>query len=437
MAKGLLVAAPASGAGKTVVTAGIIRALVRRGVRVRAAKAGPDYIDPAFHHAASGHDCVNLDSWAMAPAVLDATLADASRDTELVVVEGAMGLFDGLPGESDRRGAAADLAARYHLPVVIVLDATGLSQTAAALARGLATHHPDVRIAGVVLNRVASARHAAYAGEAIEAADIKVFGAIRRDEALAFSSRHLGLIQAIEHGDLHQRIERLAGIVEAALDLDAILAAAVPLRPSIGEPVVPLPPPGNRIALATDEAFTFVYPHVISGWRRAGATIATFSPLADEAPSDDCDCCWLPGGYPELHAGRLAAAERFLSGLRRFAATRLVHGECGGHMVLGEWLQDGDGQRHRMAGLLGHATSFSKRRLTLGYREATLLADGPVGKARAIVRGHEFHYATVAETGSDMPLAEIRDGQGRSLGPAGNRRGLVSGTFFHAIATER
>jgi cobyrinic acid a,c-diamide synthase len=165
-----------------------------------------------------------------------------------------------------------------------------------------------------------------------------------------------------------------------------------------------------------------------------GAEIVPFSPLADEPPAAGCDCCWLPGGYPELHAGALAAAARFRAGIAQFATTRPVHGECGGYMVLGEWLEDASGARHAMAGLLGHTTSFAQRRLHLGYREARLLAECPIGPARARVRGHEFHYATLVSAADDTPLADLADGQGRPLGPAGGRRGRVTGTFFHAIA---
>jgi cobyrinic acid a,c-diamide synthase len=197
-----------------------------------------------------------------------------------------------------------------------------------------------------------------------------------------------------------------------------------------------LPPPGQRIALASDAAFTFVYPHVLDGWRRAGAEIVPFSPLADEAPGDDCDCCWLPGGYPELHAGALAAARHFHGGLARFATTRRVHGECGGYMVLGEGLEDAEGVRHAMTGLLGHATSFAKRRLHLGYREARLLADCPIGRAGALLRGHEFHYATLTQPGHDEPFAIFGDGESRELGSAGARRHNVTGAFFHAIAQQ-
>jgi cobyrinic acid a,c-diamide synthase len=197
-----------------------------------------------------------------------------------------------------------------------------------------------------------------------------------------------------------------------------------------------LPPPGQRIALATDAAFSFVYPHLVAAWRRAGAEIVPFSPLADAGPPDDCDVCWLPGGYPELHAGALAAAQRFRAGLARFAATRPVHGECGGYMALGEGLVAADGTRHAMTALLGHATSFAQRRLHLGYRAARLLAACPIGAAGARVRGHEFHHASLIERGADEPLAELRDAQGNAVAESGSRRGHVSGTFFHVIARE-
>ena len=177
-----------------------------------------------------------------------------------------------------------------------------------------------------------------------------------------------------------------------------------------------------------------VYAHLIEGWRCAGAEIVRFSPLADEPPPERCDACWLPGGYPELHSGRLAEATRFMSGLGRFAQTRPVHGECGGYMVLGQGIEDASGVRHAMAGLLGHETSFARRKMHLGYREATLLTDAPIGARGAVVRGHEFHYASTTDPGGDLPLATMSDAAGRSLGPAGGHRGRVTGSFFHVIA---
>jgi len=352
------------------------------------------------------------------------------------VIEGAMGLFDGVAGPPGRTGATADLAARFHLPVLLVLDVSGQSQSAAAVVRGFASHDPAVRIAGVVLNRVGSGRHRALVTDAIAAVGVAVVGAVPRDETVALPARHLGLVQAREHGDLSARLDRLAALAERHIDLDAVISKAVPLVQASPTNDAALAPPGQRIALACDAAFTFVYSHVLDGWRRAGAEIVTFSPLADEPPRDHCDCCWLPGGYPELHAGVLAGAHRFRAGLARFAATRPVHGECGGYMVLGQGLVDAQGVCHAMAGLLGHATSFAVRKLQLGYRTARILADGPLGSAGAIVRGHQFHYATILSSGNDEPFADILDGQGHALGKAGARHGHVTGTFFHAIAQE-
>lgn len=434
-APALIVAAPRSGAGKTTVTLALLAALRARGLDVRAGKAGPDYIDPAFHAAATGRDSVNLDSWAMGPALLDGLVQDAAGG-DILVIEGVMGLFDGIGRAAGRTGATADLAALYGVPVLLVVDVSGQSQSAAALVRGFASHHPEVRIAGVVLNKVGSDRHQRLVADALQALPMPMVGTLPRDEAMSLPERHLGLVQAGEHGDLDARLSALANLAERHLDIDAILKIATPPRVSASSPQTALPPPGMRIALAHDAAFTFLYPHVIDGWRRAGAEIVPFSPLADEAPHDSCDACWLPGGYPELHAGELANAQNFKTGLAAFASTRPVHGECGGYMVLGEGLEDANGVRHAMTGLLGHAISFAQRKLHLGYRESRLLSDCAIGKEGATVRGHEFHYASLIETGNDAPLAEICDGEGHALGLAGGRRGCVTGTFFHAIATE-
>jgi cobyrinic acid a,c-diamide synthase len=317
---------------------------------------------------------------------------------------------------------------------VLVLDVHGQSQSAAAVVRGFASHDPAVRIAGVILNRVGSPRHRAMVTDALAALDIRVLGALPRDQQLALPERHLGLVQAAEHADLVAWLDHLADIANREFDLDRLQALAAPVAPLQPAQVVALDPPGQRIALASDQAFSFVYPHIIDGWRGAGAEVTTFSPLADEVPAETCDACWLPGGYPELFAGALAAADRFRAGLTRFAQKRPVHGECGGYMVLGEGLEDSSGARHAMIGLLGHATSFAKRKLHLGYRAARLLAGGPLGKSGSVIRGHEFHYATLIATGNDAPLVDLADAGNTALGRAGGRRHNVSGTFFHAIA---
>lgn len=435
-ARGVIVAAPHSGAGKTTVTLALLAALARRGITVRAAKAGPDYIDPAFHAAATGAASVNLDSWAMPRALLDALVAQAVDGAEILIVEGVMGLFDGSAAAAGQCGATADLAAYFGLPVVLVLDVARQAQSAAAVVRGFASHDPTVRIGGVILNRTASDKHRDLIAGAIAAVGVPVVGAVPREAALALPERHLGLVQAAEHVDLQALMDRLAAMAEHRLDLDAIMdltsPLTIPLTNRGHRP--PVPPPGQRIALAQDRAFSFTYPHIVNAWRASGAEIIPFSPLADEPPPERADSCWLPGGYPELHADALANAGRFKAGLRRFAETRPVHGECGGYMVLGESIEDAAGRRHAMTGLLGHATSFAKRKLHLGYRSARLLSETVVGPKGAIVRGHEFHYASLTAAGDDAPFAEFTDSEGRDLGKAGARRGCVSGTFFHAIA---
>jgi cobyrinic acid a,c-diamide synthase len=435
-ARGLIVSAPRSSSGKTTVTLGLLGALRRKGIAVRAAKSGPDYIDPAFHAAATAGKGINLDTWAMPPGLIDALVADAARDAELLVIEGAMGLFDGVPGMPGRSGAAADLAARFSLPVLLILDVSGQSQSAAAVAAGFAAFDPKVRLGGVVLNKLGSDRHRTLIADALAPRGIPVLGAIPRDETLMLPERHLGLVQASEHADLAARLEKFADVAARHLDLDAIGAMAAPLKGAPASTSATLKPPGQRIALAYDAAFSFVYAHVLDGWRREGAELVPFSPLNDEPPPQNCDVCWLPGGYPELHAGQLAASRRFMEGLASFAQTRPVHGECGGYMALGQGLEDAKGVRHAMAGLLSHATSFARRKLHLGYRQARLIADHPLGASGDIVRGHEFHHATIVDKGRDDPFVEVADAQGRPVTETGSRRGLISGTFFHAIARE-
>jgi len=435
MTVGLMIAAPRSGSGKTTLVLGLLRALRRRGTDVVGLKSGPDYIDPAFHAAAAGAPGVNLDSWAMPEALIAGLAARASAGRALALCEASMGLFDGVPASPGRTGASADVAAALGLPVLLVLDVSGQAQSAAAIVKGCASYDARIRIAGVVLNRVGSERHRRLAAGAIEALGIPVVGALPRSDAVALPERHLGLVQADETDALETRLEAMADFVEAHVDCARALALAAAIRtPPATLPAAAIRPPGQRIALARDEAFSFLYPHLVDGWRAAGAEIAAFSPLADEPPPPSCDFAWLPGGYPELHAGRLAANRRFLDGLRRFAVSRPVHGECGGYMALGAALVDASGETHAMAGLLGVTTSFAKRRMTLGYREARLAADCALGAAGATLRGHEFHYATIADPGDDAPFALVADAYGAPPAPAGSRRGRVTGSFFHAIA---
>lgn len=436
MTPGLLISAPASGTGKTTLMLGLLRALRDRGLQVQPFKSGPDYIDPAFHTAASGRDSFNLDSWAMPPAMI-AHIAAQADGADLVLAEGSMGLFDGVatPGAAGN-GASATIAAMMGWPVVLVIDVSGQAQTAAAVAHGLATFRRDVPVAGVVLNRVASPRHEALVRDGMAEVGITVFGALPKQANIAVPERHLGLVQAQENAGLETLITQAAALVTARLDLDAILAAAAAF--ALPPAAFHIRPPGQRIALARDAAFSFIYPHLLHAWRAAGAEIIPFSPLADQSPDTDADTCWLPGGYPELHAGALAAASTFRMGLRAFADTKSVHGECGGYMAMGAALIDKDGTRHEMAGLLGLVTSYATRKMHLGYRAATLAAPIPGHAAGSALRGHEFHYSTITNQ-PDAPLATVTDATGTTVPETGSHchqpgGGRSTGTYFHLIA---
>jgi cobyrinic acid a,c-diamide synthase len=433
---GLIIAAPRSGAGKTTVTLGLMRALRRQGRVVQPFKCGPDYIDPGFHEKAAGRPSFNLDSWAMGGAVIAALATEASTGADICIVEGVMGLFDGAAARGrSGSGTTADLASLLGWPVLLVLDVTGQTETAAAVASGCARYRDDVDIAGVILNRVASERHFALIAPAFERIKMRVFGAIMRDDRLALPERHLGLVQAGETSAVDERMDTLSEVIGAAIDLDAIRQAARPAKTAsdIRGEHSRLRPPGQRIALAQDRAFSFMYPHLVRQWRLAGAEIVPFSPLANEAPDATADAVWLPGGYPELHAGILANARIFREGLRKMARRSIpIHGECGGYMVLGRGLEDADGRRHEMTGLLGLETSFAHRKLHLGYRRARLRAACALGARGEEIFGHEFHYACTVSASGD-PLVDCRDATGGEVPEQGVREGSITGTFFHMI----
>ncbi len=429
---GLILAAPASGSGKTTLALGLMRALARGGMRVAPAKTGPDYVDPTFHAAAAGRDSVNLDPWAMREATLEALVGALSREADLVLCEGVMGLFDGIDARGT--GSTADLAERTGWPVVLVVDARGLAASAGPLVAGFVNARAGLRFAGVIFNRCGGASHVALLREALALAcpGLACFGALARAADLQLPERHLGLVPAGETAGLDAFLERAADACAAGIDLAALVAAAAPARnPAGSDAACPLAPLGQRIAIARDEAFAFIYPATIAGWRAQGAEIAFFSPLADEAPDPASDAVFLPGGYPELHAGRLAAASRFKAGMAAHGGA--IHGECGGYMTLGAGLVDGDGIRHAMLGLLGLETSFAARRLHLGYRAVELADDCVLGKRGTRLRGHEFHYATIVREDGAAALFEMHDARGNRLGSAGRRVGRVAGSFVHLI----
>lgn len=415
--KGLMIAAPQSGSGKTLVTLGILAALSRRGMRVRGAKSGPDYIDGRFHEAASGVPSMNLDAWAMRA---DTIKHYASASEGALIVEAAMGLYDGaVNGE----GSAAALARLLEIPVILVIDCSRQAQSAAALLWGFVNFPESPKIAGVILNRVGSDRHAELLRRAIAPLQLPVLGALPHVEDLVLPSRHLGLVGAQEQ-DLTGFFETATRWIEAHIDLSALINLGERVAMPVSRGEYPAPP-GQSIAIAQDRAFQFLYPHFLKDWRDRGASITFFSPLNDESPAEDADIVILPGGYPELYAGRLAENHNFKSSLRK---ARRVFGECGGYMVMGEGLIDAEGVRHEMAGLLALETSFEKPKRQLGYRR--LYGAGLYGMG--YYAAHEFHYAR-SLSASGAPLFEAWDANGKACAPLGLRTGKFSGSFAHLI----
>ena len=416
---GLILAAPASGSGKTLMTLGLLRLLRDRGVRVAAAKAGPDYIDPTFHAAASGGACLNLDAWAMRKATLAGAGRYAREPGRHRAVRRRHGPVrrhrPGRRGRLDRGAGAADrLAGRAGgrcAPAGRLGGGAGRrlrpARPGGAARRG--HFQPGRRGAPPAMLETALARHLP---------ELPCLGAVPQDTGLALPERHLGLVPAGEQqcgrgGDRARRRSR------GGRSRCRAAVCAGPAGRRSRQTARTADPPCRRSAArsrwrATTRSCSPIRRAAAAG-ARPGAELSFFSPLADEAPDPAADAVYLPGGYPELHAGRLAASERFLGGLRRAAANgKAIYGECGGYMALGETLTAADGRVHRMAGLLPLATSFAERRLHLGYREATLLAAGPLGAAGTRFRGHEFHYATTVSAGeprrssrSPIPAAPI------------------------------
>jgi cobyrinic acid a,c-diamide synthase len=426
LAKGLVIAAPRSGSGKTVITLGLLAALRRRGTVVAPAKTGPDYIDPAFLSRAALREAVNLDPWSMSAARLKALAETQATGADLLLVEGVMGLFD---GAADNTGSTADLAELLELPVILVVDAERQSQSVAPLVAGFANWRVGVRVAGVILNRVASMKHERMLTGALMQTGIPCLGAIPRDPGLIVPERHLGLVLPGEVAAFDSFLDIAAQTIGDYVDLDRLLALAAPLPVADTAPS-PLPPLGQRIAIARDDAFAFLYPHLLDGWRQQGAELSFFSPLADEPPSAGADAVYLPGGYPELHGATIANATRFKSGLTA-ARDRgaLLYGECGGFMVLGDTLIDKSGQGHAMTGLLTVTTRIDRPKRILGYRRLVQFGALPWP---GHLNGHEFHYSSAKQSRLD-PLFAATDALGEPLPPMGAVINRVMGSYAHVI----
>jgi len=378
-ARALLISAPASGQGKTTVAAALARLAARSGQRVRAFKTGPDFIDPMILERAAGHPVYQLDLWMGGLSHCRDLLYRAARDTDLILVEGVMGLHDGDP-------SSADLALTFNLPVALVIDGSAMAQTFGAVALGLKNYRPELKFHGVIANRVAGAGHAAMLSESLigPAAAIRYLGALPQDEVLAIPDRHLGLVQAREIADLDERLDRAADAIASSLQLAQIPEVTFVAGEEAAEPAPPLLT-GVRIAVARDVAFSFAYPANLALLQSMGAALAYFSPLRDEVVPP-ADAVYLPGGYPELHAERLAANRGLHQALRTHVeAGKALLAECGGMMLLFEYLTDLTGRRHAMVGLLPGETAMQSRLQSLALQSARFEAGE--------LRGHSFHHS--------------------------------------------
>lgn len=429
---GFLISAANSGAGKTVITLALMRALKDMGIAVMPRKAGPDFIDPAFHKAATGVDSYNLDCWAMREQLIKNLTCGEKTNKNFLVVEGMMGLFD---GAADGSGSSAELAKLLGLPVLFVVDATSQSHSVAALVQGFINFMPGLRFVGVVLNKVGSPRHELMLRRALEPLGVSVVGVVYRNADLTLPSRHLGLVQASERADLASFISNAATIMKESVDIAKILEVAKTHEVSYPiENIRQIQPLGQRIAVSRDDAFRFAYPHLLDGWRRAGAEVSFFSPLANEIPAKDADSVYLCGGYPELYAKQLAMADQFKHGVKNKAKEGArIYGECGGYMTLGETIEDHVGNKYPMLGLLPLKTSFKQKKLHLGYRRLMPICDFFDQK---MMRGHEFHYASIIEEKNAAPLFKAYDATGTKLKDIGLTINNIAGSFVHLVDLE-
>jgi cobyrinic acid a,c-diamide synthase len=422
----LVVAGVASGVGKTTLTLGLLEALRRRGLRVQPFKVGPDFIDPGFHALVAGRPSHNLDGWLCSRDYVRATVAREAGDADLALIEGVMGCFDGR-GATSEEGSTAEVAKWLGAPVILVLDAGAMARSAGAIVLGFERFDPDLSLAGVVFNRVAGETHWTWLREAMGTRCRAVpLGFLPRRDSLTLPERHLGLVTATEHGLPRPVLDELSHAIEASLDVDRLLALARSDVVRAARALRTAPTTANRdassgarIGVARDLAFQFYYPANLDLLRAAGADLVFWSPLGD-AELPDVDALYLGGGYPEVHAGRLAGNVPMREAVKAFAMSgHPVYAECGGLLYLAEALEDEAGVLQPMVGLLPTVGRLTPKHLTLGYAEVRLTRETMLGPTGTVARGHEFHASridpvpewvprayTVHMSGSGAPRAE-------------------------------
>ncbi len=432
----LVVAGTHSGVGKTTVALGLMGALTRRGLSVQPFKAGPDFIDPTHHQAVTGRTSRNLDTWLMGQEVVQELFHRAAAGADLAIIEGVMGLFDGASG-LDERGSAAHLAKILQAPVLLVMDARAMARSAAAVALGFQKLDPALQLAGVVLNRVSTAKHEDYLREAIGGlTGLPVLGTLRETDRVAIPSRHLGLYAGGESPKIKRAHEQIVALAEQALDLEAIvrIARSAPALPPSQPRCFDGPATasgGPVVAYAWDEAFYFYYQDNLDLLTHLGCRLVPFSPLRDAAPPP-ADLLYLGGGYPELHAKGLAENTAMRAAIRRFADSGgHIYGECGGLMYLCESLVRSDGAVLPMCGVLPAQTVMTKRRLSLGYTLVRVERACVLGASGTVTRGHEFHYSTL-KLHKDVPAAlTIARERGGTEKPDGYLVGNTLASYTH------
>lgn len=435
--RAIVIAGVHSGVGKTTVATGLMAAYARRGLRVQGFKVGPDYIDPSYHTVATGRPSRTLDSWMLPKETVVELFARAAAQVDLCIIEGVMGLFDGRTGERNA-GSTAEIAALLNVPVLLVVDAWKIARSAAAIVHGYRSFDPAVRIAGVILNRLAGEGHFRAAGVPIEEeAGVPVVGWLGRHDELALPERYLGLIPVTEGPVAREYFAALEATIARSLDLERILRiaeSAGPLPERRATTLFPPEPllPRARIALARDRAFSFYYEDSLDLLRAWGAEIVPFSPLDDRTLPEGSGGVYIGGGFPELFAAELAMNTPMREALRAAAARGLpIYLECGGYMYGGERLIDAEGRDHAMLGLLPFSSRMDRARLTLGYREARALRDGPLVRAGQRVRAHEFHWSTSAPPAPEIAAWSVALDGAAAERPEGMVRGSVWGSYLH------
>ena len=436
---GFLITAPQSGSGKTTVSLAIMAALVRRGHAVSPFKCGPDFIDPGYHMAVTGRPSINLDAWMCGEDFVRQTFwADQTGQT-IAVIEGVMGLFDGI-GASGTDGSSAQIAAITGAPVVLVVNARGMAASAAALVNGFAGFDPQVRLAGVIFNNVGSEHHAALLREALAAycPGIICFGCIPRDESLVIPSRHLGLVTMEDNPLSEEFISRLADMAENSLDLEQLVELGFDsAQPEDNSRLASGPKSGVeppvRIAVARDSAFCFMYEDNLRLLREAGAELVFFSPLGDAALPADIRGIYLPGGYPELYAGELDKNNGMKESIRTaIAADMPVYAECGGFVYLTGGIDASENQPSAdFVGIFPVRCRMLPRRKALGYRQAVLTTNAIIGAKEAVVRGHEFHYSEIGTMPAEVERCYRVSRQGNVLGSEGFRIRNCLASYIH------